>query len=255
MKKEYIFGILFFSGLWGISEAVLGDALYRANVPYTSVPLTIIGFIVLSFATVYFPQKGTASIIAACAMLYKFVNAPFFGCHLLGIFMMGLSYDLFFSIFRASNKVKLSHAAPSMRLLRRYAPKGQAPRNDEEVSLRAKRSNLISLEILRKKNVAFSAAAATYLSYTLFALMITYIFKHDFWAQAGFSKVLRHVGIGGSMAALGCAVLVPLSYRIGEQLKDNFATPFRLRLQIAPGSISVLTIGLWAFSLVAYFIK
>ena len=206
MKKEYIFGILFFSGLWGISEAVLGDALYRANVPYTSVPLTIIGFIVLSFATVYFPQKGTASIIAACAMLYKFINTPFFGCHLLGIFMMGLCYDLFFNVFKIKSR-------------------------------------------------ALSAAVTTYLSYTLFALMITYIFKHDFWAQAGFSKVLRHVGIGGSMAALGCAVLVPLSYRIGEQLKTNFTTPFRLRLQIAPGSVSILTIGLWLFSLVAHFVK
>ena len=36
----------------------------------------------------------------------------------------------------------------SKRLLRRYAPKGQAPRNDNGMSLRAKRSNLILLDAL-----------------------------------------------------------------------------------------------------------
>ena len=71
MKKEYILGILFFGGLWGISEAVLGDALYSANVPYASVPLTVIGFILMAIAQVYLPQKGTATLIAGFAMLYR----------------------------------------------------------------------------------------------------------------------------------------------------------------------------------------
>ena len=206
MKKEYILAILFFSGLWGISEAVLGDALYRANVPYASIPLTIIGFVIMTFGRVYFPQRGTATLIAACAMLYKFLNAPFFACHLLGIVLMGLCYDLFFSIFAIKNR-------------------------------------------------PLSAAAATYLNYALFALMITYAFRYDYWVQAGFAKVLRHIGIDGSIAALGCAVLVPLSFRLGEQLKVNFAMPFRLRLQLAPGSVSVVTIGLWIFSTAVYFLN
>jgi len=203
MKKEHILGILFFSGLWGISEAVLGDALYRADVPYASVPLTVIGFVVMSFATVYFPQKGTATVIAACAMLYKFLNAPFFACHLLGILLTGVCYDLFFSVFAVRNR-------------------------------------------------SLSAAAATYLSYASFALMITYAFRYNYWVQAGLAGVLRHIGISGSIAALGCAVLVPLSFRLAEQLKAHFATPFRLRLQLAPGSVSAVTIGLWVFGIMAY---
>jgi len=206
MKKQYILAILFFSGLWGISEAVLGGALYRADVPYASVPLTIIGFIILTLARSYFPQKGTATLIAVCAMLYKFFNAPFFACHLLGIFLMGLCYDLFFSVFRIKNK-------------------------------------------------SLSAAAATYLGYALFALMITYVFRYEYWTQVGFTNVLGHVGIDGSMAALGCAVLVPLSFRLGEQFKVNFAPSFKPRLQLTPGSIFVLTIGLWVFSIAAYFIN
>jgi len=68
MKKDYILAILFFSGLWGISEAVLGDALYRADIPYASVPLIVVSFIILTFARVYFPQTGTAVLIGALAM-------------------------------------------------------------------------------------------------------------------------------------------------------------------------------------------
>ncbi len=160
MKKEYILAILFFGGLWGISEAVLGDALYSANVPYASVPLTVIGFVLMAVARVYFPQIGTATLIAACAMLYKFLNAPFFACHILGIFLTGVCYDLFVSVFKIKNR-------------------------------------------------SLSAAAAVYLSYTLFALMITYIFRYEHWVQAGFAGVLRHIVISGSMAALACAILVP----------------------------------------------
>jgi len=203
MKKEYILGVLFFGGLCGISEAVLGNALYRAEVLYASVPLTIIGFIVMTIAKVYFPQKGTATLIAACARLYKFLNVPFFACHLLGILLMGICYDLFFSVFKIKSR-------------------------------------------------SLSAAAATYLSYALFGLMITYVIRYEHWVQGGVTEVLRHVGISGSMAALGCAVLVPLCFRLGERLKTNFVMPFNLRLQLVPGGVLVATVGLWVFSLMAY---
>ncbi len=203
MKKEHILGVLFFGGLWGICEAVPGNALYSAKVPYASVPLTIIGFAVMTIARVYFPQKGTATLIAVCAMLFKFLNVPFFACHLLGIVLMGLCYDLFFSVFKIKSR-------------------------------------------------SLSTVAAVYLNYALFALMITYVFRYDHWVQAGFAGVLRHVGFSGSMAALGCAVLVPVSLRLGEQLKANCLRPFNLKRQLVPSGVLALTIGLWVFSLTAF---
>jgi len=206
MIKDYVLGILFFSGLWGISEAVLGGALYRAEVPYASAPLTVIGLVILTFARVYFPRKGTATLIAACAMLYKFLNAPFFACHLLGIVLLGVCYDLFFGI------------APA-------------------------------------KNRALSAAATSYLTNGLFALMITYVFRYEYWVQGGLSKFLGHVGIGGSIAALAGAVLVPVSFRLGERLKARITMPFALRFKLAPGSISIATTALWALGIAAFIVK
>ena len=203
MKREYIFAVLFFGGLWGLSEAVLGGALYRADVPYASVPLTVIGFVVMTVARAYYPQKGTATLIAACAMLYKFLNVPFFACHLLGILLTGMCYDLFFSV-------------------------------------------------LRIKSRSLCAAAASYLSYALFALMITYIFRYAYWVQGGLAKMLNHIGIAGSMTALACAVLVPASFRLSERLKTTSGNPFRLKPHVVPGSMLAVTAGLWIFGIVVY---
>jgi hypothetical protein len=201
-----LFGILFLSGLWGFSEAVFGDALYRADVPYASVPLTVVGFVILTFACVFFPQKGTATLIAACAMLYKFLNEPFFACHLLAIFLMGVCYDLLFNV-------------------------------------------------LKIKKGFFPSALVAYLSYASFAVLITYIFRYSPWVQGGFMKVLKHVGINGSMAALGCAVLLPVSFHLAQRVKANFVTPFRMQLRLVTGGVSALTIGLWVFGVMMYFIS
>ncbi|MFC1703789.1 hypothetical protein ACFL1E_03270 [Candidatus Omnitrophota bacterium] len=108
MKKEYLLGILFFSGLWGASEAGLGGYLYRAQIPYASVSLTVIAFIILTIAKMYLPQRHSATVIAAITMLYKFLNAPFYGCHLLAIFLLGVSYDLVFGFMKTKNKVLLA---------------------------------------------------------------------------------------------------------------------------------------------------
>src|SRR4030042_692331 len=101
-----------------MSEAVLGGALYAAQVPYASVLLTVVALAVLTLARSYFPQRGTGVLIAACAMLYKFLNSPFFGCHLLGILMTGACYDLVFDVLKvrvkslgAAATVYLSYAA------------------------------------------------------------------------------------------------------------------------------------------------
>ena len=117
MKRQYVLGILFFSSLWGICEAVLGGALYRTGLPHASVPLTIVALVILSVAKVYLPRKGTAILIAAMAMLYKFLNAPFFACHLLAILLTGVCFELFFSVFKTKS-------APLSAVLTAYASYG-----------------------------------------------------------------------------------------------------------------------------------
>jgi hypothetical protein len=206
MKKgleKFILPVLFFSALWGLSEAAFGSYLYSSSVSYASVYLTIIAFGILTIARFYLPQFGAATTIAALAMLYKFFNSPFYGCHLLGILMTGISYDVFFGLFK-----------------------------------------------IRSRSLA--AAAAVYVSYLSFALMITYVFRYGYWTQAGLSKVFSHVVVHGSIAALGCALVVPLSFRLGKWLKSIYTTPFELRFRLVPGGVSLVAVGLWVFGISAY---
>jgi hypothetical protein len=208
MKKgleKLILPVLFFSALWGLSEAAFGGYLYGRGVSYSSVYLTIIAFVILSVARFYLPQIGAATAIGALAMLYKFFNSPFYSCHMLGILLTGVSYDLFFSV-------------------------------------------------LKMKNRSLCAVVAVYLSYALFAIMITYVFRYSFWAQAGITKVLRHIGISGSLAAIGCAFIVPLSFRFGKWLKAKYAVPFELSLRLVPGSVSFIAAGIWIFGISVYLI-
>lgn len=206
MRREYILGVLFLGGMWGLSEATLGNALYSAGVPYASVPLTVIGFVVLTIARAYFPHPGTATLVASFALLYKFLNTPFFACHLLGILLTGICYDVFFGI-------------------------------------------------LKMRRPRLSAALAMYGNYAAFALMITYVARYEHWVQGGFARILRHVGIDGSMAAAACMLLVPLSMRWGERLKSAAPAPPAWRASMMPKTVAGVTAGLWALGVAAYILN
>jgi hypothetical protein len=198
MKKEYILGILFFGSLWGLSEVVLGGLLYRLGTPHASVYLTVIGFSILTVARVYLPGRGLLSMIAAFAMLYKFMDTPFFACHLLGILLLGVCYDLFFNV-------------------------------------------------LKVKNRSVGAVLAIYVGYSLFALMITYVFRYSYWVEAGGSKVVNHIFIGGTLAALGCALAVPLSHKFGQWLQTNKPRA-GLAGSVARMRLTIVTTGMWLFA-------
>ncbi len=206
MRRPYVLGVLFFGGIWGISEATLGNALYSANVPHASVPLTALGFVILTLARACFPRPGMATLIASFAMLYKFLNAPFFACHLLGIVLMGVCYDVFFHVFKI-------------------------------------------------RTAWLAAGLATYANYAAFALMITYVARYNHWVQGGFGKVLEHIGVEGSMAAIACAILVPLTLRYSEKSKVTIPTLFAWRAALAPGAVMVLTAGLWVLGIVTCYLS
>jgi hypothetical protein len=106
--------------------------------------------------------------------------------------------------------------------------------------------------ILRLKNKSLCAAAAAYLNYILFALLMAYVIRYEYWAQAGAGKVLNHVLVSGSIAALVCALLVPLGYRIGDRLKKSHSMPFAPSRRLVPGGVSLAAVGLWVFGVAAY---
>ena len=202
MKRNIIIGILFFSALWGISEAFIGNVFYGYNIPFASVLLTIIAFVVLTVARNRLPFPVVATMIGALAMLFKFLNAPFFACHLLGIFMLGLSYDLFFST-----------------------------------------------KFL--KNIFLKTIAAVYTSYAIFALTITFVFRYEHWLNGSTPKIIHHIFVNGSIAAIGCAIFVPLTIHLLTK-PEGISVASLSRKKALFAAMSLITLSLWLFSLGSY---
>ena len=168
MRKEFknvVLPVLFFGAIWGLSEAVLGGYLYRNSIPWAPVPLTVIALVILTVAKRVLPFAGAATLVSAFAMLYKFLNLPFFACHLLGILMLGISYDLCFSLLKA-------------------------------------------------KNNALKAVLTCVISYAVFAILMTYVFRYEYWVNEGMKKMANYILISGGLSAVFSAVAVPLTIRV-----------------------------------------
>jgi len=106
--------------------------------------------------------------------------------------------------------------------------------------------------IAKLKNRYLSSVLAIYTNYTLFAILITYVFRYDHWVEAGLSKVANHIFLGGTLAALGCALVIPLCHSFGRWLQDGklhpaWATSFA-RMHLA----TIVTTGMWLFALIVF---
>lgn len=164
--------LLLFGSLWGISEVAIGGALFNENVPSASVWLSTWAFFVLGLARCVMNKPGSSTAIGAIAALFKFINAAPFFCHLLGIFALGVTFDIAATLL-IKNKSKISY-----------------------------------------RNI-LSGMVSAYGSYAIFALFITYIVRYEIWIIGGSAKVMHHIFVSGSLAALVAAVTVPLGNWFG----------------------------------------
>jgi len=115
MKKQQILAVLFLSGVWGLSEALIGGWMYSAGMRQApAIILTVAAMGVMAIAKRYAPAAGSAIIVAALAMLYKFLNQPFFACHLLAILLLGVSFEIVYAAAKGRGK-------PIIGLLATYA--------------------------------------------------------------------------------------------------------------------------------------
>jgi hypothetical protein len=101
--KNWLWLILFGS-LWGINEVVMGEFLSTSGVPHFSVLLTVIALFILAVARGIVNKPGSSTVIGTIAVLFKLANAAPFHCHLLGIFMIGLVFDVLSSVLIKSEK-------------------------------------------------------------------------------------------------------------------------------------------------------
>ncbi len=171
--------LLLFGSLWGIIEVAGGGVLSEYNMLHVSVILAAWAFIVMAVARGIVNKPGSSIVIGIVAVIFKLANAAPFFCHLLGIFALGLAFDVFSSLLM---------------------------KNERKISFR----------------LSLTGALSAYSGYALFAIIITYIVQYKYWIAGGLPKVLEHIFVGGSLAAIGAVVLVPLGFWIGINSENLF---------------------------------
>jgi hypothetical protein len=63
---------------------------------------------------------------------------------------------------------------------------------------------------------ALAGIAGAYGGFALFALIITYVIRYEYWVVGGGAKVINHILVDGSLAAVVSAFLVPIGYKFGS---------------------------------------
>ena len=165
--------LFLFGSIWGINEVFLGEILYRNDVQNSSIILTVMALLVLAISRGMINTPGSSALIGTFAVLFRLANTAPSYCHLLGIFLLGATFDVFSSLL---------------------------VKNKEHMPLRWGAAGMLS---------AFGNNA-------LFALLITYVFRYEYWVAGGSSKVLQHIFISGSIITVIAAFLVPLGFFVGK---------------------------------------
>ena len=169
--------ILICGTVWGCVEAGLG---LLPKYPFSSVPPTLIGLMVLALARTYLPKPGSSTAIGAIAMLYRAMTIHGWLCHIWAVLLIGVSFDVV-------------------------------------ATLLAKKNERLAWRVVSGPATAYLAYALFGFTMTYIMLYIPPM-KHcaHWWVIGGLPKILNYIGKSGSLAAVGSTVLVPLGYWLGS---------------------------------------
>jgi hypothetical protein len=203
MKKfKPIIWLFLFGSIWGINEVFLGEILYRNEVQNSSVILTAMALFLLAISRGMINKPGSSALIGTFAVLFRLANTAPSYCHLLGIFVLGATFDVFSSLLI---------------------------KNKEHAPLRWGATGMLS----------------AFVNNALFALLITYVFRYEYWLAGGFSKVSQHIFISGSIITVLAALFVPLGFFVGK----NGGLLFDQRPRWSYAGTILASIALWTVAL------
>lgn len=194
--------LFLFGSIWGLNEVFMGEILYRNEVQNSSIILTVMALFLLAISRGMINKAGSSALIGAFAVLFRLANTAPSYCHLLGIFMLGATFDIFASLLI---------------------------KNEEKSPLK----------------LGFTGAMSAFGNNALFALLITYVFRYEYWVVGGISKVSHHIFVSGSFGALLAAFLVPLGFLVGK----NGSTFADSRPRWSYASTILGSIALWIIAL------
>ena len=197
--------IFFVGSIWGLSEALFGGLLYASEIRGASIYLGAWALFLLSSARYLTNIPGTSTAIGTIAVLFRLVNAGMYICHLGGIFLLGVAFDI----------------AATLLLKHSHTKKGKG-----------------ALQLARTSG---TGVLSSLLSNGLFAFIFTFIVRYSYWASGGWPKVIDHTFVNGGWMALSATISVTLGWKLGQNSR-RFA---RLNLVLANRFALALSLGFW----------
>lgn len=102
MKSKHLIiaSIVLFGSLWGLAELGLGEVMWARDIPRAPV-LTAIGVLFLVLGRRVWATPGSSLSLAAVAAAFKFLQHPFWGCKVAAVLMVGVVFEIGFSLVEA----------------------------------------------------------------------------------------------------------------------------------------------------------
>ena len=175
-KRNALLIILLYGTVWGCVEAGMG---LLPKYPFSSVPPTLIGLMLLALARAYLPERGSSTAIGAIAMLYRAMTIQGWPCHIWAVLLIGVSFDIV-------------------------------------ATLVCKRNEKLAWRIISGPATAYLAYVLFAFTMTYIMLYIPPMRScAHWWVVGGLPKIVDYVGKSGSLAAVGSLIAVPLGYWLG----------------------------------------
>jgi hypothetical protein len=102
----------------------------------------------------------------------------------------------------------------------------------------------ITTRMVKREKPILVGISSAYIGYALFAFTITYLFRYHYWVSEGLPKVMRYIGVNGSLTAIGGSISVWLGYNLGKIVNNFFKAREKFAYTIEVGLILIIwTIG------------
>jgi len=158
-KRLIIASVILCGSLWGLAELGIGEFAWARNIPRAPI-LTAIGILFLVLARRIWNVPGSSFALGALAAAFKFLQHPFWGCKVAAVLIVGLTFDITFTLYEA-------------------------------------RQRMTNRDITVGGVVALSAVA-TLASFLIFGPFAKYVLHNPYWSMAG--KMVDYMVAQGPMA-------------------------------------------------------
>ncbi len=91
--KNWIW-LFLFGTIWGLAEVFVGKSPLGKSLPSASVWLSAFALLILAVARGFINKPASSTVVGAFAVLFRQANAAPFYCQLIGIFTVGVVFDL-----------------------------------------------------------------------------------------------------------------------------------------------------------------